>query len=125
MTTEATISTGITRAFIADSLPSAVRVLAVTARPPQESVDLGGVLYAFRRSGTILSLLCLTQGETAARNPGTARPEAAAAWEVQLAASILGVSQVDVAGYRDGSLHHYHRSELAGRIQQAISEYAA
>jgi len=124
MTTEAATYPGIARAFILDSLPSAVRVLAVTARPGQESADLGGLLYAFRRSGASLSLLCLTRGE-AARNSGTARLEAARPWEVQMAAAILGIRQVAVASYRDGRLHQYHTSMLAGRIQQAISDYSA
>jgi LmbE family N-acetylglucosaminyl deacetylase len=115
----------IARAFIDDPLPSAARVLAVTARPGQESADLGGLLYAFRRSGASLSLLCLTRGEAAAGNSGAARLEAARPWEVQMAASILGVGQVTVANYRDARLHHYHSSELVGRIRQAISEYGA
>src|SRR5215469_2654459 len=124
MTTEAATYPGIARAFILDSLPSAVRVLAVTARPGQESADLGGLLYAFRRSGASLSLLCLTRGE-AARNSGTARLEAARPWEVQMAAAILGIRQVAVASYPDRRLHQYHTSQLAGRIQQAISDYSA
>ena len=125
MATQTAAEPGIARAFIADSLPSAVRVLAVTARPGQESVDLGGLLYAFRRSGASLSLLCLTRSEAAARNSGTSRLETARAWEVQMAAGILGVRQVAVADYRDGSLHHYPTSDLAARIGQAISEYSA
>lgn len=125
MTTEAVTHRGIARTFIPGSLPSTVRVLAVTARPGQESADLGGLLYAFRRSGASLSLLCLTRGEAATRNSGTALLEAARPWEVQMAASILGVRQVAVASYRDGKLHHYHTSELAGRIRRAISEYSA
>ena len=125
MTTEAAIGLGMARAFTNDPLPSAVRVLAVTARPIQESADLGGLLYAFRRSGASLSLLCLTRGEAATRNSGMARLETARPWEVQVAASTLGVGQVTVASYRDGSLHHYPTSELAGRIHRAISEYSA
>ena len=125
MTTEAATYPGIARAFILDSLPSAVRVLAVTARPGQESADLGGLIYAFRRSGAGLSLLCLTRGEAAARNSGTARLEAARPWEVQMAATILGIRHVAVTSYPDGRLHQYHTSQLAGRIQQAITEYSA
>src|ERR1700750_343311 len=125
MTTDAATYPGIARAFIDDPLPNAVHVLAVTACPGQESADLGGLLYAFRRSGASLSLLCLTRGEAAAGNSGAARLEAARPWGVQMAASILGVGQVPVANYRDGRLHHYHSSELVGRILQAISEYAA
>jgi LmbE family N-acetylglucosaminyl deacetylase len=116
---------GIAQASIADSLPSTARVLAVTARPGQESVDLGGVMYAVRRSGARLGLLCLTRGEAAPRNSGIARLEAARPWEVQLAAAILGVRQVAVARYRDGRLHQYDTSDLAERIQQAVSECSA
>ena len=125
MATETVADPGIARAFIVDSLPSAVRVLAVTARPGQESAALGGLLYAVRRAGASLSLLCLTRGEAAAQNSGSARLEAARPWEVQMAAAILGVRQVTVASYRDGRLHHHHMSELSRRIQQAIGEYAA
>ena len=125
MTTEAAADAGLARAFIADSLPAAVRVLAVTARPFQESADLGGLLYAFRRSGASLSLLCLTRGEAAAGNTGRSRLEAARPWEVQLAASILGIGQVTVASYRDGRLHKYQLPELTGRIRRSISEYSA
>jgi LmbE family N-acetylglucosaminyl deacetylase len=111
--------------FITDSLPSAVRVLAVTARPLQESADLGGLLYAFRRAGASLSLLCLTRGEASVWNSGPGRLESARPWEVQLAASVVGIAHVSVASYRDGGLHQYRTPELAARIRLAISEYSA
>jgi N-acetylglucosamine malate deacetylase 2 len=104
------------------SLPRAVSVLAVTARPGQESADLGGVLYAFRRAGASLSLLALTRGEAAGQNSGTARLEAVRPWETQLAASILGLGGVAVANYRDGELHEYPTAELAERIGRAIHD---
>jgi len=113
------------RTFTPGSLPSGVRVLAVTARPGQESADLGGLLYAFRRTGASLSLLCLTRGEAAAQNSGHSRLEAARPWEVQMAASILGVRHVAVASYRDGRLHYYSRPDLAERIRRAIEQYSA
>ena len=125
MTIEAIAHADVVRAFTLDSLPGAVRVLAVTARPGQESADLGGPLYAFRRSGASLSLLCLTLGETPAQSSGLTRLEAARPWEVQMAASIVGIRQVSVANYRDGRLHRYRTSELTGRIQHAISKYSA
>ena len=37
-----------------NSPPRAASVLAVTARPGQESADLGGLLYAFRLAATRL-----------------------------------------------------------------------
>lgn len=109
----------------AGSLPRAVSVLAVTARPGQESADLGGILYAFRRAGASLSLLALTRGEAAGQNSGTGRLEAIRPWETQLAASILGLGGVAVANYRDGELHEYPTAELAERIGRAIVDRAA
>jgi LmbE family N-acetylglucosaminyl deacetylase len=105
------------------ALPPAATVLAVTARPGQESADLGGLLVAFRQAGASLSLLCLTRGEAAAASSGTARLEAVRPWEVQLAASILGVGEVGVANYRDGRLHQYITADLAERIDRAIRQY--
>jgi len=125
MTTQAATDPHVDPAFTIVPLPSAARVLAVTARPGQESADLGGLVYAFRRTGASLSLLCLTRGAAAEWSSGTTRVEAARPWEVQMAASILGIRQVTVADYHDGHLHHYRGSELTGRIQQAVSEYAA
>jgi N-acetylglucosamine malate deacetylase 2 len=125
MTTQAAAGPDIARALIVAPLPSAARVLAVTARPGQESADLGGLVYAFRRSGASLSLLCLTRGESAGGSSGTAKAEAVRPWEVQTAASILGIRQVAVADYRDGNLHHYPGAELARRIQEAVSYYSA
>ena len=104
------------------ALPVAATVLAVTARPGQESAELGGLLLAFRQAGAALSLLCLTRGE-AAPSSGTARLEAVRPWEVQLAASILGVRQVGVANYRDGELHRYRAADLTERIDHAIRQY--
>jgi LmbE family N-acetylglucosaminyl deacetylase len=124
MTIQATTSPSSTRVLGAMPLPGGGRVLAVTARPGQESADLGGLLFAFRRAGASLSLLCLTRGENAAGD-GSIRLEAARPWEVQMAASILGVRQVSVASYQDGHLHHYRTDDLAGRIKQAAAEYSA
>jgi LmbE family N-acetylglucosaminyl deacetylase len=125
MTTQAATYPDTARAFTLDSLPDAVRVLAVTARPGQEAADLGGPLYVLRRSRASLSLLCLTLAETTAPGSGSTRLEAERLGEVQTAASILGIRQVSVAGYRDGRLHHHRTSELAGRIEHAISKYSA
>ena len=105
------------------ALPAAAKVLAVTARPGQESAELGGLLLTFRQAGAGLSLLCLTRGEAAAPSSGSARLEAVRPWEVQLAASILGLRDVGVANYRDGQLHRYHAADLTERIGRAIRQY--
>src|SRR6202050_1526764 len=105
--------------------PRAASVLAVTARPGQESADLGGLLYAFRRAGSSLSLLCLTRGEAAGQNSGSALLEAVRPWETQLAASILGIRRIEVANYRDGQLHEYPTADLAEQIGRSIREHPA
>jgi N-acetylglucosamine malate deacetylase 2 len=102
-------------------LPRAVSVLAVTARPGQESENLGGLIYAFRRAGAALSLLCLTRGESA-RNAASARLEAIRPWELQLAAAVLGISEVAVGNFRDGKLHQYAVADLTGRVRRAIRQ---
>jgi LmbE family N-acetylglucosaminyl deacetylase len=123
--TPATVRPRTRGASIDHSLPRAFSVLAVTARPGQESADLGGLLYVFRRAGARLGLLCLTRGEAAGQNSGSARLEAVRPWETQLAASILGIRGISVASYRDGLLHEYPTAELAERIGRAIRESSA
>jgi len=101
-------------------------VLVVTARPGQESADLGGLLYAFRRSSSRLGLLCLTRGEASPLNSSwSARLEAVRPWELQLAASILGISSVAVASYPDGRLRCYPRAELTARVRRSIRQHCA
>jgi LmbE family N-acetylglucosaminyl deacetylase len=114
------------RAAPAGPLPQAGSVLVVTARPGRESADLGGLLYAFRRAGTSLALLCLTRGEASPLNSTMcARLEAVRPWELQLAASVLGISQVTVASFPDGALRRQPAAELTGRIGRAVRRHSA
>ena len=106
-------------------LPLAGSVLVVTARPGQESVDLGGLLYAFRRTGADLGLLCLTRGEGSPLNSTCARLEAIRPWELQLAASILGISPVAVANYPDSGLRRQPMAELTEQVRRAIRQQGA
>jgi N-acetylglucosamine malate deacetylase 2 len=109
----------------ARSLPRAGRVLAVTARPGQESAELGGLLFAFRRAGASLGVLSLTRGEASPLNSSLARLEAIRPWELQLAASVLGVSWVAVASYPDGALDRQPVGELTERVLRAVRQYQA
>ena len=119
--TSATDSLTMPVAPAARQLPRAGTVLVVTARPGQESADLGGLLYAFRRAGASLALLCLTRGEASSLNSTwCARLEAVRPWELQLAANILGVSGVTVANYPDGGLHSHPVADLTQRVRHAI-----
>lgn len=107
-------------------LPRAGNVLVVTARPGPESADMGGVVYAFRHAGASLALLCLTRGEASLLNSTrSARLEAVRPWETQLAAHVLGISQVTVSTYPDGALHRYPVAELAERVLRAIRRHSA
>lgn len=124
-TVKAATSAGMAGASPSVMLPRAVSVLAVTARPGQESEDLGGLLYAFRRAGAGLSLLCLTRGEASPRNSGCARLEAVRPWELQLAAAVLGIREVTVANFPDGELRQRPAAELADRIRHAIRQCSA
>jgi LmbE family N-acetylglucosaminyl deacetylase len=96
----------------------------VTARPGQESADLGGLLYAFRRSGARLALLCLTRGEASPLNSTWCRRlEAVRPWEVQLAANVLGISDVTVASCPDGGLHRHPAPDLIAPVRHAIRRH--
>ncbi|MGE5132299.1 MAG: PIG-L family deacetylase [Gemmatimonadota bacterium] len=101
-------------------LPPAVSVLAVIARPGQESADLGAVLAAFHLSGARLSLLCLTRGEASELNSTPDRLEAVRPWELQVAAGLLRVSSVTIADYPDGRLGFVPVTGLADYISRAI-----
>lgn len=110
---------------VVTALPTADSVLAVMARPGQESEELGGLLQAFRRAGASLSLLCMTRGEASPRNSARVRLEAIRPWELQLAATVLGISELTVVSYPDGRLAQQPVAELAGRIHRAIRQYRA
>ncbi|MGH3401706.1 MAG: PIG-L family deacetylase [Streptosporangiaceae bacterium] len=107
-------------------LPRAGSVLVVTARPGPESADLGGVVYAFRRAGARLALLCLTRGEASSLNSTrSARLEAIRPWEANLAANVLGISGITVSSYPDGLVHRYPAAELAERVLCAVRRHSA
>jgi N-acetylglucosamine malate deacetylase 2 len=118
------LSRGMDAAPADSGLPPGRTVLAVIARPGQESAGLGALLYAFRRAGARLALLCLTRGEASPLNSTCQRLEAIRPFELQLAAGLLGVSSVAVADYPDGGLGRYPVPALTERVQRAIVEDA-
>ena len=107
------------------SLPRAGHILAVTARPGQESADLGRLLYAFRHRGVSLGLLTLTRGEASPLNSTCERLEAIRPWELQVAAGLLGISSLTVADYPDGQLNRQPAAELTERVRRTIRQHAA
>ena len=102
------------------ALPTARNLLAVIAGPGQESVELGGLLYAYRRRGARLALLCLTRGEASPLNSSLERLETLRPWELQVAAGLLGVSSVAVADYPDGGLGACRPGQLTERVCREV-----
>ena len=120
---EALAQAGQAAGFAVRSLPPAGMVLAVIARPGQESAELGGLLYGFRRQGASLALLCLTRGEASSQNATCERLETIRPFELQVAAGLLGVSSVSVSDYPDGGLRLSPVTELTERVRRAIGAY--
>jgi N-acetylglucosamine malate deacetylase 2 len=107
------------------ALPRAERVLAVTARPGQESADLGALLYTFGRVGARVALLSLTRGEASRLNSTVQPLESVRPWELRVAAHVLGVSSVAVADYPDGKLSCCEPTAVAQRVSRAIADQSA
>jgi N-acetylglucosamine malate deacetylase 2 len=106
-------------------LPRASTVLAVIARPGQESADLGALLYALGRTGARVALLCLTRGEASPLNSTTERLETRRPWEMRVAAGLIGVSSVAIADYPDGGLAGVPAGELTELVGREIRRHAA
>jgi len=105
-------------------LPAARSVVAVIARPGQETADLGALLYAFGRRGARVALLCLTRGEASPLNATCERLETVRPWELQVAAGLLGISSIRVSDYPDGALTLAPVPDLTARVRSVIREHA-
>jgi len=123
LTQEALAPSGEAGPPAAEPLPRAGVVLAVIARPGQESADLGALLYGFRREGASLALLCLTRGEASSQNVTCERLETIRPFELQVAAGLLGVSSVAMSDYADGGLRLAPVAALTERVRRAIRAY--
>jgi N-acetylglucosamine malate deacetylase 2 len=106
-----------------EPLPRARKVLAVIARPGQESADLGALLYGFGRRGASLHLLCLTRGEASPLNSTCEPLDTVRPWELQVAARLLGISSVRVSDYPDGGLSLAPVPGLTRRVRSVIRDY--
>ena len=102
------------------ALPAAGVVLAVIARPGQESADLGAILSAFRLHGAGLAVLCLTRGEGSEVNSTCERLEVIRPWELQVAAGLRGGSSVTMADAPDGRLGFVRPAGLAQPIRGTL-----
>ncbi len=101
--------------------PLQPRLMAVLAHPDDESLGIGGTLPHYSAQGVSTHLVCATRGERGRYFDNSDRPsddEVGRIREGELmeAARVLGVSDVRLLGYRDGSLDAVSPRGAIGRI---------
>lgn len=103
-----------------------LRLMAVFAHPDDESFGNGGTLARYAREGVHLSLVTATLGEegeisdpslATRENLGEVRER-----ELRAACEILGIQELRLLGYRDGSLGAADEREARGKIVGAMRE---
>lgn len=96
-------------------------MLAVCAHPDDESFGLGAVVSTLADMGIETRLLCFTHGE--ASTLGIDRGDLALlrAEELSAAATVLGVSSLQLLGYHDGALSEASLDELSGAVVDAAA----
>lgn len=107
------------------TLPNWTSVLAVVAHPDDESFGLGAVLATFARSGTTVSVLCLTQGEASTIQGDSENLATLRAAELQEAATTLGIASAVLRDYPDGSLADIPLETLTDEVAQSVARSGA
>lgn len=97
-------------------LPDWSAVTVVIAHPDDESFGLGAVIDAFVRSGSTVSVLCLTQGEASTLGAEAQDLASVRALELADAALALGVVDVELLDFADGGLAEVDEAEVAARV---------
>lgn len=112
------------------------RLLAVLAHPDDESFGIGGTLAFYAWCGAAVHLVCATRGDVGHATPELLRGYASLAErreaELRCAAEQLGLTSVEILGYRDsgmpGTPDNVHPQalaaapidEVAARVTRAI-----
>lgn len=103
--------------------PPARSVLAVVARPGDESSYLGAILDAYRRAGGLVGVLAFTRGEASPHND-TAEPlESLRLREFEHATGALRLGHRTLADYPDGRLHRFPVERLAEHVERAVRRW--
>ncbi len=102
------------------TLPAWPSALAVVAHPDDESFGLGAVLDAFARTGTEVSVLCLTHGEASTLHGVPGDLHALRAVELNSAAETLGLRRASLAAFPDGGLDTVDPARLAAEVAAAV-----
>ena len=100
------------------------RLLGLFAHPDDESRIVGGTLAKYASDGVQVSLVVATRGEEGScGEPPLCTPEElpqVREHELREACALLGVADLTILDYRDGSLATVDRSELIGHLVAAI-----
>jgi N-acetylglucosamine malate deacetylase 2 len=99
--------------------PAWSSVLAVVARPDDESFGLGAILDAFNRAASRTAVLCLTHGEASPVHGVAGNLVELRGQEFAAAAEMLGVSDLTLRDYPDRGLNQVRRSRLVGEVIDA------
>jgi LmbE family N-acetylglucosaminyl deacetylase len=102
-----------------------LKLMCILAHPDDESMGTGGILAKYAAEGVATSLICATRGERGWMGDPDAFPGLEALGkvreaELQQAARVLGLQQVDFLDYIDGDLDQADPSEAVGRIATLV-----
>lgn len=100
------------------------RLLGLFAHPDDESRIVGGALAKYASEGVTISVLVATRGEVGScGEPPLCTPEEVPRMreaELRDACAILGVEELTILDYRDGTLADVDRAELTGHLVKSI-----
>lgn len=101
-------------------------LLAVYAHPDDESFITAGTIARYAREGVHVSLVCATRGEVGEiSDPDLATPETLGQVreeELRRACSLLGIQELRLLGYIDGTLPQMERGQAEGKVVRAMRE---
>ena len=92
------------------------------AHPDDESFGLGGVLAAFVDQATRARVLCFTHGEASTLGASAGPLGERRAAELEAAARVLGVDDVELHAYPDGQLGQVPVEELIAHISDQAGD---
>lgn len=100
---------------------TALRLMCVLAHPDDESLGVGGTLAYYAQQGVETYVVTATRGERGrfgdrGESPGPEVVGQVRETELRAAASALGVREVHLLGYEDGSLDQVAAAEAIGAI---------
>ena len=105
---------------------NSLSLMAIFAHPDDESFGNGGTLAKYAEQGVFTSLVTATRGEAGEiSDPSLATPDnlgQVREQELRLACSILGIRELRLLDYVDGTLMGIDQQECEGKMVRAIRE---